>query len=183
MRTESFFTEMVEFIDVGIVVAAERFSLPLWEHTAEHISNCSFRIVTTRGGGSVNDMDMSMAAVAVGFSKVIDTVVNCNDSKDIFTIVGHTTPLPSNLIVRGKNFGKHESVPMLWISCHHSVRQFPDQRIRSTGKGNAKGKHKGKDKGKAKGKGKHNAKGKDNDKGKNKDNAKGKNKGKDNAVR
>ena len=173
LRTDSFFDEMVEYIDVGIVVAAERFSLSLWEDAAEHISNCSFRIVTTRGGGSVNDMDMSMAAVAVGFSKVIDTVVNRNASNDIFTLVGHTTPM----VVKVKQMVKHEAVPMLWISCHHSVRQFPDQRIRSTGKGNAKGKHKGKDKGKAKGKGKHKDQNKDKGKAKGKGKHKDQNKG------
>jgi hypothetical protein len=171
LRTDSFFDEMVEDIDVGIVVAAERFSLPMWEYAAEHISNCSVRIVTTRGGGGVNDMDMSMYAVARGFSKAIDTVVNRNDSHDIFTRVGHTTPIhPSSLSVKGKKWEKHEGCPMLWIRCHHSVRQFPDQRIRSTGKGNEKGKHKGKDKGKAKGKGKH----KDQNKGKGKAKGKGK---------
>jgi hypothetical protein len=175
---------MPEYIDVGIVVAAERFSLPLWEEAAEHISNCSVRIVTTRGGGGVNDLDMSMAAVAVGFSKAIDKVVNRNASNDIFTLVGHTTPIhPSSLSVKGKKLVKHEAVPMLWIRCHHSVRQFPDQRIRSTGKGNAKGKHKGKDKGKAKGKGKHKDqnkdKGKAKGKGKHKDQDKDKGKAKD----
>ena len=73
LRTESFFDEMLQDIDVGIVVAAERFSLPMWEDAAEYISNCSVRIVTTRGGGGVDDMDMSMLAVARGFSKAIDT--------------------------------------------------------------------------------------------------------------
>jgi hypothetical protein len=171
LRTESFFDEMLQDIDVGIVVAAERFSLPMWEDAAEYISNCSVRIVTTRGGGGVGDMDMSMDAVARGFSKAIDTVVNRNDSHDIFTRVGHTTPIhPSSLSVKGKKWETHEGCPMLWIRCHHSVRQFPDQRIRSTGKGNEKGKHKGKDKGKAKGKGKH----KDQNKGKGKAKGKGK---------
>ena len=152
LRTDSFYDEMVEHIDVGIVVAAERFSLLLWEEAAEHMDNCIVRIVTTRGGGGVNDMDMSMAAVAAPFAKAIDKVVNRNASNDIFTRVGHTTPIhPSSLSVKGKKWEKHESVPMLWISCHHSVRLFPDQ--------NAKGKHKGKDKGKAKGKGKLNDRG------------------------
>ena len=163
LRTDSFLDEMVEYIDVGIVVAAERLSLPLWEDAAEHMANCSVRIVTTRGGGGVNDMDMSMAAVAAPFAKAIDKVVNRNASNDIFTWVGHT---PSRLACKGKKWEKHESVPMLWISCHHSVRLVPDQRTRSTGKGNPKGKHNGKDKGKAKGKGKH--KHHDKDKGKDK---------------
>jgi hypothetical protein len=167
---------MVEYIDVGIVVAAERFSLLLWEEAAEHMDNCIVRIVTTRGGGGVNDMDMSMAAVAAPFAKAIDKVVNRNASNDIFTRVGHTTPIhPSSLSVKGKKWEKHESVPMLWISCHHSVRLFPDQ--------NAKGKHKGKDKGKAKGKGKHKDqnkdKGKAKGKGKHKDQDKDKGKAKD----
>ena len=175
MRTDSFFDEMVEYIDVGIVVVAERLSLPMWEEAAEHISNCSVRIVTTRGGGDggdgVDGLDMSLAAVAVGFSKAIDTVVNCHASNDRCTLVGHTTPIhPSGLSVKGKKWDTHEGCPMLWIRCHHSVRQFPDQRIRSTGKGNEKGKHKGKDKGKAKGKGKH----KDQNKGKGKAKGKGK---------
>ena len=170
LRTESFFDGMLQDIDVGIVVAAERFSLPMWEDAAEYISNCSVRIVTTRGGGGVGDMDMSMDAVARGFSKAIDTVVNRNDSHDIFTRVGHTTPIhPSSLSVKGKKWEKHESVPMLWISCHHSVRLFPDQ--------NAKGKHKGKDKGKAKGKGKHKDQNKDKGKAKGKGKHKDQNKG------
>ena len=144
--------------------------------TAEHVGNCIVRIVTTRGGGGVNDMDMSMAAVAAPFAKAIDKVVNRNASNDIFTRVGHTTPIhPSSLSVKGKKWEKHESVPMLWISCHHSVRLVPDQRTRSTGKGNPKGKHNGKDKGKAKGKGKHkhHDKGKAKDKFKHKDQDKG----------
>ena len=168
LRNDSFFDDMVDYIDVGILVAAERFSLPLWEDAAEHMAKCNVRIVTTRGGGRVTANDKGMDAVAVGFSKSIHNAVNCITSEDIFTIVGHTTPLPSNLIVRGKNFGNHESLPMLWIRCHHSVRQFPNQRIRSTGKGNAKGKNKGKDNAKGKNKGKDNAK------GKSKGNAKGK---------
>ena len=66
---------MVDHIDIAIVVAAERFSLPMWEYAAEYIVDCSVRIVTTRGGGGVDDMDMSMLAVARGFSKAIDTVM------------------------------------------------------------------------------------------------------------
>ena len=174
LRTESFFDGMLQDIDVGIVVAAERFSLPMWEDAAEYISNCSVRIVTTRGGGGVGDMDMSMDAVARVFSKAIDTVVNRNDSHDLFTRVGHT-PV-KGLSVKGKKWEKHEGCPMLWISCHHSVRQFPDQRIRGkgkhkgkdTGKGSEKGKHKGKDTGKAKGKGKHTDQNKDKGKAKGK---------------
>jgi hypothetical protein len=102
-------------------------------------------------------------------------VVNRNASNDIFTWVGHT---PSRLTCKGKKWEKHESVPMLWISCHHSVRLVPDQRTRSTGKGNPKGKHNGKDKGKAKGKGKHKDHNKDNAKSKGKGNHKHHDKGK-----
>ena len=107
LRTDSFYDEMVEYIDVGIVVAAERFSLILFEEAAEHMDNCIVRIVTTRGGGGVNDMNMSMAAAAAPFAKAIDKVVNRNASNDIFTRVGHTTPIhPSSLSVKGKKMGK-----------------------------------------------------------------------------
>jgi molybdopterin biosynthesis enzyme MoaB len=112
LRTDSFYDEMVEYIDVGIVVAAERFSLILFEEAAEHMDNCIVRIVTTRGGGGVNDMDMSMLAVARGFSKAIDTVMDTMATSDIFTMVGHSTPIrPSSLSVKGKKWEKHESVP------------------------------------------------------------------------
>ena len=169
---------MVDHIDIAIVVAAERFSLPMWEYAAEYIVDCSVRIVTTRGGGGVDDMDMSMTGVARGFAKAIDRICE-GDSKDIFTRVGHMTPIhPSSLVVKGKNWEKHEGCPMLWIRCHHSVRQFPDQRLRSSGKGTEQDKHKGKDKGQDKGKGKLNdrggGKGKDKHKGKGKDKGKGK---------
>ena len=177
LRTECFFDKMPEYIDVGIVVAAERLSLLLWEDAAEHCANCSVRVVTTRGGGGVNELDMSVLAVARGFAKAVDTVMGTMAASDTFTMVGHSTPIhPSSLSVKGKR-SNHEKCPMLWISCHHSVRQFPDQRIRSTGKGNEKGKHKGKDKGKAKGKGQH--KDQNKDKGRGGGKAKGKGKHKD----
>jgi hypothetical protein len=176
LRTDSFLDEMVEYIDVGIVVAAERLSLPLWEDAAEHMANCSVRIVTTRGGGGVDDMDMSMLAVARGFSKAIDTVMDTIATSDIFTMVGHSTPIrPSSLSVKGKKCSNHQAVPMLWIRCHHSIKHKGKDKGKAKGKGKHKdqNKDKGKDKGKAKGKGKH--KDQNKDKGK----AKGKGKHKD----
>jgi len=169
LRSESFFDKMVKYIDIGVVVAAERFSLPVWEEAAEHIADCSVRIVTTRGGGGVDDLDMSLSAVEKGFAKSISTAINRMHSRDVFTQVGHMTPiqwLDSSLSVKGKKWD-HEGCPMLWIKCHHSVRQFPGDR----GGGKGKDKHKGKDKGK----------GKPNDRGggKGKDKHKGKDKGKD----
>jgi len=166
----------------------------LWEDAAEHISDCSVRIVTTRGGGGGgrDDLDMSMTAVQRGFAKAIDTVVKRIESRDTWTLVGHMTPIQQgSLLVKGKNWKKHEGCPMLWIRCHHSVRQFPDQRLRSSGskgkgklndRGGGKGndKHKGKEKGKDKGNGKLNdhGGGKGKDKHNYKDKGKGKAKGK-----
>ena len=176
LRTDCFRDEMPEYIDVGIVVAAERLSPPLWEDAAEHCANCSVRVVTTRGGGGVDELDMSVLAVARVFAKAVDTVMGTMAASDTFTMVGHSTPIhPSSLSVKGKR-SNHEKCPMLWISCHHSVRQFPDQRIRSTGKGNEKGNLKGKVKGNLKGKVKGKAKGKGKLEGKVKGKAKGKGK-------
>ena len=162
LRTECFFDKMPEYIDVGIVVAAERLSPVLWEDAAEHCANCSVRVVTTRGGGGVNEPDMFVLAVARVFAKAVDTVMDTMDASDSFTMVGHSTRIPSELTVKGKKMSHHEALPMLWMRCHHSVK------LKGKDKGKAKGKGQNKDKGKAKGKGK----------GQNKDKGKAKGKGK-----
>ena len=158
---------MPEYIDVGIVVAAERLSPVLWEDAAEHCANCSVRVVTTRGGGGVNEPDMFVLAVARVFAKAVDTVMDTMDASDNFTMVGHSTRIPSELAVKGKNMLHHEAVPMLWMRCHHSVK------LKGKDKGKAKGKGQNKDKGRGGGK----AKGKGKLKGKNKDKGKAKGKG------
>ena len=172
LRTECFFDKMPEYIDVGIVVAAERLSLLLWEDAAEHCANCSVRVVTTRGGGGVNELDMSVLAVARGFAKAVDTVMDTMAASDTFTMVGHSTRIPSELAVKGKNMLHHEAVPMLWMRCHHSVK------LKGKDKGKAKGKGQHKDQNKDKGRGGGKAKGKGKHKNQNKDKGKAKGKGK-----
>ena len=68
-------------------------------------------------------------------------LVQSPDAADDYTAVGHSHPPRGELIAKGKQFNK--SCPMVWLRCHHSVRQHPDTR-RIKGKGKDKGKCKGK---------------------------------------
>ena len=138
LHQESFWPNMTSHIDVGIVIAAERFTPALWEQVTEPMKHCDVCVVSTRGGGDMCAYDKHHTEVSGWFSRGCRTAVNVADSDDKYTAVGHTDPLRANLSARGTKF--RQNLPMVWLSCHHSVRQFPYERRRDKGKGNGKGK-------------------------------------------
>ena len=53
LRQASFWPNMISHIDVGIVIAAERFTPALWEQVTEPMKHCDVCVVSTRGGGDM----------------------------------------------------------------------------------------------------------------------------------
>ena len=159
IRAEPWFDIMVSYIDIGIVIAAERFTPLMWEQIVHHTKGCDVRIISTRGGGDLNIDDMGIAEVAGWFRGPVRLAVNCIDCSDMYTFVGHTDTTRAQLTVKGKYF--KPTMPFLWLACDRSVRQFQNTRMRSKGKGNTSGKHKGNGK-------RHDKNGKGNDRGRGK---------------
>ena len=94
---------MISHIDVGIVIAAERFTPALWEEVIQPMKRCDVCMVSTRGGGDMFADDKHRTEVSGWFIRGFRTAVNVVDSDDKYTAVGHTDPPRANLIVRGKN--------------------------------------------------------------------------------
>ena len=102
LRQASFWPNMISHIDVGIVIAAERFTPALWEEVIQPMKRCDVCMVSTRGGGDMFADDKHRTEVSGWFIRGFRTAVNVVDSDDKYTAVGHTDPPRANLIVRGK---------------------------------------------------------------------------------
>ena len=146
LREGSFMPGMLPHVDMGIIVAADRFTPPLLESVQKRMKQCDVFMVSTRGGGEtyVDDRRRTDSAMPYLVTREFEALVQPFDAADDYTTVGHNHPPRGELIAKGKKFNKsNKSLPMIWLRCHHSVRQHPDTR-RIKGKGKDKGKLKGK---------------------------------------
>ena len=136
---------MIPYVDVGIIVAAERFTPPLWERAQKPMKTCDVFMVSTRGGGEtyVHDFMRTDIYMPHWVSRGFETLVQPCDTADNYTAVGHRHPPRGDLIAHGKKVNKF--FPMDWLTCRHAVKQNPDtRRIKDKGKGKDKGTGKGK---------------------------------------
>ena len=67
---------MISHIDVGIVIAAERFTPALWEQVTEPMKHCDVCVVSTRGGGDMYYDDKHRTEVSGWFTRGFRTAVN-----------------------------------------------------------------------------------------------------------
>ena len=149
LRQDSFMLGMIPHVDVGVIVAADRFSAPMWERAQKAMKHCDVCMVSTRGGGEmyVDDTRRDVPAAASAGSSLYRSLatrwVQPFDAADAYTTVGHNCPLPGGLVATGKKFSKvGDPLPMVWLRCHHSVKHEgsnPDtRRFKGTGKGKDK---------------------------------------------
>ena len=109
---------MLPYVDVGIIVAADRFTPPLWESAQKRMKTCDVFMVSTRGGGEIyvddkrrTDRDLPYW-VSRGFATLGTAVGNSHplvqsfDAADDYTAVGHSHPPRGELIAKGKQFNK-----------------------------------------------------------------------------
>ena len=149
LRQDSFMLGMIPHVDVGVIVAADRFSAPMWECAQKAMKHCDVCMVSTRGGGEmyVDDTRRDVPAAASAGSSLYRSLATRwdqpFDAADAYTTVGHNSPLPGGLVATGKKFSKvGDPLPMVWLRCHHSVKHEgsnPDtRRFKGTGKGKDK---------------------------------------------
>ncbi len=95
-------------------------------------------MVTTRGGGEmyVDDRRRTDSPVPYLVTREFEALVQPFDAADDYTTVGHKHPPRGELNATGKKFIKsNKSLPIVWLRCHHAVKQRPDtRRIKGKGK-------------------------------------------------
>ena len=89
LRRESFRDDMLGHITVGIVIAADRFTPPLWDDVEGPMSQCDVCIVSTRGGGDMFGADKERNEVAYWVERGCRRVANQIVSENQYRTIGH----------------------------------------------------------------------------------------------
>ena len=90
--------EMMQHIDVGIIVAADRFTPYMWECAKKEMNRCDVFMVSTRGGGGgyIDDTRWNEPTARwsdTRYHRLAARWVDTFDEADAYTAVGHNDPV------------------------------------------------------------------------------------------